>query len=145
MPIGEFFKGPGLNALAAGEIVESIDLPPPPESAASCYIKLGRTRGMDLALVGVGALADGEKEARLAFASVGPTPLRIGPAEEILSGNPFEAARIQKAVQAVLERIQPLSDVRASREYRTAMTAVLMKQALERVKNRLSSRGISRK
>lgn len=145
LPIREFFKGPGQTALDAGEIVESIDLPLPPESSASCYIKLGRTHGMDLAVVGVGVLADRKKETRLAFASVGPTPLRVRPAEKILSGNLFEAAGIQKAVQSVLKTIQPVSDVRASREYRTAMTAVLMKQALERVRSRLSTRGMSGK
>jgi len=143
LPIQDFFKGPGLTALDEGEIVETIDLPPYSEPAASCYVKLGRMRGMDLAVAGVGALVNRKKEVRLAFASVGPTPLRIKSAEKILTKEPFKRSNIEQTLQAVRKAIQPISDVRASGEYRTAMTAVLTKRALEIVKGRLSNRGIS--
>jgi len=142
LPIQDFFKGPGLAALGAGDIVQSIDLPPSAEPAASCYLKLGRTRGMDLALAGVGVLVDGENKTRLAFASVAPTPLRIRAAEEILSKGPFDSANLERALKAVQEAIQPVSDVRASKEYRTAMTEVLMKRAIATVKDRLSKQGV---
>ncbi len=137
LPVQDFFKGPGQTALDDGEIVESIDLPPVSEHAASCYLKQGRTRGMDLALAGVGALVYGKEKARLAFASVAPTPLRIKTVDKILSDAPFESSNIERALGAALEAIQPVSDVRASKEYRTAMTAVLMKKALGIVKTRL--------
>ena len=143
LPIQDFFKGPGLTALDEGEIVETIDLPPCSESAASCYIKLGRTRGMDLAVVGLGVLVNRKRKTRLAFASVGPTPLRIKSAEKILSKDPFENSRVEQAVQSVMKTIQPVSDVRASKEYRAAMTAVLMKRALEIIRGRLSKQEIS--
>jgi carbon-monoxide dehydrogenase medium subunit len=142
LPVQDFFKGPGLTSLNQGEIVESIDLPPSSEKSVSCYLKQGRTRGMDLALAGVGVLVNEGKTTRLAFASVAPTPLRIKSAEKALSKDPFNTSNIHEALQLVMEAIEPVSDVRASRDYRLAMTAVLMKKALDVVKNRLSRQGV---
>jgi carbon-monoxide dehydrogenase medium subunit len=99
---------------------------------------------MDLAVVGVGVLVTGNGETRLAFASVGPTPMRTPQAEEILSGSPFESSGLQQAVRSVMEEIQPVSDIRASREYRAAMTPLLLRRALDTVKNRLANQGISK-
>jgi carbon-monoxide dehydrogenase medium subunit len=142
LPVQDFFKGPGRTALAEGEIVESIDLPPLSDPTASCYLKQGRTRGMDLALAGVGVLVDGGGKTGLAAASVAPTPLRLKAAEEILSKGPFESFNLERALDTVMKTIQPVSDVRASREYRAAMTGVLMKRAVKIVKDKMAKQEV---
>ena len=47
-----FFKGPGKTVLKPGDIATSIHFPIPPSGAVARYIKLGRNRLGDLAIVG---------------------------------------------------------------------------------------------
>ena len=135
IPVSDFILGPAQTALRSDEVVESVDLPPGQKSA-SCYLKLGRTRGVDLAIVGVAVQVSGRLAPGVAFASVAPTPLRVREAEAELAVNPFDEARIEAATRAVIGAIHPISDLRASAEYRTAMACVLLRRALEIVRKR---------
>ena len=83
VPLEEFWKGPGQTVLRPGEWVEAVGLPPPPPHGG-CYLKLGRTLGVDLAVTGVAALVS-DAGVRLAAASVAPTPRRLRPVEAVLS------------------------------------------------------------
>ena len=84
-PLNAFFKGPGKTNLKPGDIATSLFLPLPPQGHAARYIKLGRNRLGDLALVGVTALGYPDASAasgfrfRIALASVAPVPLRACP------------------------------------------------------------------
>ena len=91
MPVESIFRGPGHTTLAAGELMVSIRLPPPARGAAGAYQRFTPRREMDIAVVGTGAWLrlddDGTiAEARLALASVAPTPIRAPTAEQKLIG-----------------------------------------------------------
>ena len=131
LPLEEFFLAPGQTALGEDEIVESVELPPPVPCSGSCYLKLGRTRGPDLALAGAACLVTRDGERRLALTSVAPTPLRIREAESILSTASLSESIIIQAERVVVETIAPVSDIRASKEYREAMILVLIRRALQ--------------
>ncbi len=137
--IEEFLVGPGTTNLRRGEMVESIDLPPFEPSGSSCYLKLGRTRGVDLSLVGVAICLTGRKEVRAAFASVGPTVIRVYEIEEVLSGNAWTEEVLKQAVEAIERRINPISDVRSSSDYRRAMAGALFRRALLTASARLEN------
>ena len=131
LPLEKFFLGPGQTALGEDEIVESVELPSPAPCSGSCYLKLGRTRGVDLALAGAACLVTRDGERRLALTSVAPTPLRIREAESILSTASLSESIIRQAERVVAETIAPVSDIRASKEYREAMILVLIRRALQ--------------
>lgn len=135
IPIQEFFRGVKLTALERGEFVRAVRVPNPPEGAKGDYLKWGRTRGEDLAVVGVAGLAvnSGKKLVRIALSSVAPTPLLVPEVEGIFEGGGSVEEQMDKAASVVVEKISPISDVRASKEYRLHMAGVLTKQILKRL------------
>ncbi|MEM2908227.1 MAG: xanthine dehydrogenase family protein subunit M [Candidatus Hadarchaeales archaeon] len=133
--IREFFKGVKRTALQEGEFVKAVRVPTPPDGTKSDYLKWGRTRGEDLAVVGVAALVSSSEErlVRVALSSVAPTPLLVPEVEEIFRQSGSLDEKIEKAVSVVRERISPISDVRASREYRLHMAGVLTRRILKQL------------
>ena len=146
VPAGEFFLGPGRTALQKGEFVTAVRFPAPPAGAAGRYLKLGRNRAGDLSIVGVAAwgFPDGSAPCgwrfRIALASVAPTPLRVYAAEEVLAGNAPGGEAFARAAEAAMSAASPISDVRASADYRKAMVRNLTCRALREVWGMLGKR-----
>jgi carbon-monoxide dehydrogenase medium subunit len=130
IPLDEWFVGPRRTVRQPGELVTgvSFDVPEPPHGA--CWVKLGRYRGEDLAQASVAVLALQNYEYRIAFGSVAPRPLRGRRIEELLSGRPLEDERVAEAVEMVPEIIAPITDIRATREYRMEMVKVMLERGL---------------
>jgi carbon-monoxide dehydrogenase medium subunit len=130
----EFFRGPGLTALDK-EILVEIQLSP--YRKKGIYIKHSPRKAMDVAIVGVAVAVTEDKEkekwedVRIALGAVAPIPLRVRRAEEILAGRKLEFELIERAVEIAKETASPISDVRASAEYRREMVSVLVQRALE--------------
>lgn len=130
----DFITGPGQTALTEREWVAAIRIPAPPASSGSCYLKLGRTRGVDIALVGV-ACHMTHTGTRLALASVAAKPIAVDVTGEPRAELPPEAAA------EIEERVRPIDDVRASAGYRRAMTLVLVQRAWRLAFERLHAGG----
>lgn len=133
LPLEKFFTGPRRTALSRALLLEVLVPDPPPRSGFS-FQKLGRTE-TDISLVNVAAGLAFDKSGRctaaqIALGAVGPTPLRARAAEKLLAGNKLTAALVERAAEAAREATSPISDVRASAEYRREMVAVLMRRAL---------------
>ena len=102
-------------------------------------MKARRTRGEDLAVVGVGGLRvpnnGSGKEIRLAYASVAPTPVRVLEVEKIFEKDKPVDELIDEAIPVVMKAVSPISDVRAGSEYRAhlveVLTRILVKQLWE--------------
>jgi carbon-monoxide dehydrogenase medium subunit len=137
MPIGEFITGPGQTGLSRGEFVLGIELPKNTKSTASVYLKLSRRRRVDLAIVSVGAFVSSEQEVRLAFGAVAPVPFRAKEAEEILSGRATDTGAIEDSIQAIKPLVNPITDVRASTQYRAEMSHVMARRALALAASRM--------
>lgn len=134
VPLEEFFTGPGTTVLRPGEILAEVLVPPPPPRSGSDYQRRTRTK-IDIAVVGAAASVALEggaacREARIALASVAPTPLRAQNAEGILRGRDLTAERMAEAARAAAAEARPIDDVRASAAYRRAMVEVLTRRAL---------------
>ena len=141
IPIEEWFLGPRKTALKEGEIVEYIEVPLPDKKHGGCYIKLGRYNGEDLAQVGVGVLALSGNEYRVAFCAVGPKPNRARKIEELLKGKEITDSVIEDAKKLVEEEISPITDIRATKEYRMHMAKVMLDRALKAAVERLNGKG----
>ena len=97
--------GPGKTVLSADEVLISLALAPVPPRSATTYLRFTPRREMDIAIAGVAVRIDLAEDrtialARIALASVGPTPLRALPAERLLQGNRPEPALAQEAALA---------------------------------------------
>jgi carbon-monoxide dehydrogenase medium subunit len=130
LPLEEFFTGPGKTALALDELMTEIVVPAPAPRTGKFYIKHGRRKAMELATVGVAVTATEDSDVRIVLGAVAPTPIRARKAEALLRGKKIDGALIERAAQAALEESRPISNVRASAEYRREMVRVLTRRAL---------------
>jgi carbon-monoxide dehydrogenase medium subunit len=138
VPVGVFFVGPGQTVLGPGELMTGIRFPLAPANATGRYLKLGRCRSGDLALVGVAILGfpDGTpsgSRVRIGLGSVAPTPLRAGDAEEILATMPPGEDTFSLAAERAMEFASPVSDVRGGASYQKAMVRRLTVRGLRDV------------
>ena len=130
----KFFTGPGQTVLQKGEFMVEIQVPPMPPNAKGVYLKHSLRGTVNPAIVGVAAIVatDSErcKEIKLVLGAVAPTPIRAKKAEEILRGEEINDALIEKAAQAASDESSPITDVRASADYRKEMVKVFTRYAL---------------
>jgi len=141
VPMGEWFLGPRPTALRLGELVLGLEIPLPPAGHGGCYVKLGRYRGEDLAQASVLALALPGREYRLAFGAVAPVPVRGARTEAFLKGRELDEATVAEASRLAVAEIAPITDIRASREYRAHMVGVMTGRALCAAADRLAGSG----
>ena len=141
IPITEWFTGPKRTALGAGELVTGITVPFPSDAHGGCYARSGRYAGEDLAQVGAAALALDGNRYHVAFCAVGPVATRARDIEAVLDGRPLEVDIIEEAVALVPDAIAPITDIRASKEYRAHMAGVLLTRALRTAVRRLAGDG----
>lgn len=136
VPIGDFFKGVKKTCLEKGDIVTEIFVPELKKGEGSAYFKHSVRKAMDLAIVGVAVWIkmDGDRvdDCRIAMGGVGITPLRAYSAEKILKGSELTDDLLEKAAEAASEECSPISDVRASAEYRKDMIRVYTKRAVKK-------------
>jgi CO/xanthine dehydrogenase FAD-binding subunit len=146
VPINQFFLGPRETVLEPDEILKDMFLPHGAGRRGATYLKLGRREAMEIAIVGIGVAVhlNGSdhliSECRIAMGSVAPTPVRARPAEELMNNKEITSELIDEVAAVAAEAARPISDVRASAEYRLDMIRVLCRRAfqaaLERARNR---------
>lgn len=132
--LADFFTGPGQTGLAPNEILRAITVPPPSSRTGQAYLKHGRRRAMELATVGVAVnlTLDGDvcRSIRIVLGAVAPTPLRAVETEALLTGAAPDDSLIEQAAQMAMTEARPISDVRASADYRREMVGVLTRRAI---------------
>jgi CO/xanthine dehydrogenase FAD-binding subunit len=133
--VQDFFTGPNKTVLTDEEILQEIHVPNLPPNSRGRYLKLTPRRSMDLAVVGVAAVVVAEdricNDIRTALGAVAPTPIRARRAENIIKGQKLSDEVIERAARIAAEECHPISDHRASAEYRCNMVEVLTKQAIQ--------------
>jgi len=141
IPMTEWFLGLRKTALLPGEIVTEIAIPEPRGGHGGCYVKLGRYRGEDLAQASVAVLALPEHRYRVAFGAVAPTPVRARRIEALMSGRGLDDALIAEACALIPQETSPITDIRASREYRAHMLGVMFERGARAAVARLEGGG----
>jgi CO/xanthine dehydrogenase FAD-binding subunit len=136
LPLLDFVAGPGQTVLQKGEILRELVLPAPSANTASAYLRFIPRNEMDIAVAGVGSLIEVDpsskrvKKARIALASVAPTPVQAYAAEKSLEGSAIDPAAIDRAAELAVEAAVPITDVRGSAEYRKELVKVLTTRTL---------------
>jgi CO/xanthine dehydrogenase FAD-binding subunit len=133
VPLTELFSGPGRTSIASNELIVAIELPAL-AGAGSCYVRLEFRRQMEIAVVGATAVVRLEggvvRDARIAITALAPTVRRVPSAESALVGTDGGPAAATEAGRLAAEAATPISDVRASLDYRRAMAAVVVRRAV---------------
>ena len=136
LPLAEYLAAARTGRYAKALLVEVV-IPDPPRGKGCqwSFQKLGRT-AVDISLVNVsaGLQLDSRgrvKWARIALGSVAPAPMRATGAEQRMAGRILDQALLAEIGAAVAREVHPISDARASAEYRREICSVLTRRALE--------------
>jgi carbon-monoxide dehydrogenase medium subunit len=132
--IENFFTGPSTNILKKGEILKGFRLEPQDDLLAD-YEKLGIRKAMEIAIVNVGismVLTTDKmcRKVRIALGAVAPTPIRAKKAEEIVLNKKVTLELIDKTAKVARSEADPISDIRASAEYRNEMIEIMIKNMM---------------
>jgi len=132
LPLEEFFIDYGKQDLRAGEFVEAVDLPLAQAGMYHATYKVSKRRDEDITAVAAGFAVRVESgmiaETRIAFGGMAATLKRAAKAEAALLGQPFVEASYEAAAEAVAEDFAPLSDWRATAEYRSLVAGNLFRR-----------------
>jgi CO/xanthine dehydrogenase FAD-binding subunit len=134
VPVEDFCTFVRETVLQRGELLVSLHFPPPVANSGAHYLRFIPRNEMDIAVAGAGVsvvLDNGNiKEARVALASVAPTPLFVAAAGEAIAGKPANEDTIRIASGIARDAAKPITDMRGTIEYRTHLCEVLTRRAL---------------
>jgi carbon-monoxide dehydrogenase medium subunit len=141
LALREFFTGFEETALARGELVTLVTIPPPPPGAAGAYVKISALAADDWPCVGAAALVAldaGERitTLRVAVTAVHPVPLLLAEAASLASGRAVTGELIREVAALAAARVSPIPDIRGSEWYKRELTAVAVRDALGRAVER---------
>jgi carbon-monoxide dehydrogenase medium subunit len=143
VPLAELFVGPRQTILAATELLAEIVVPSRNLGKPAAFQKFGLRRGQALALVNVAAAlrieGDVCREPAIALGAVAPTIVRAAAAEAFLAGRTLSEATLIEAGLIAAGEAKPISDFRASAEYRRDLVAVLTRRALQQAHARANA------
>ena len=132
--IEKFITGPGKTTKKEGEVLAAIIIKPFADNTGVSYIKYGVRKAMEIAMVSIttSLTFDGNKcqAASIVLGAVGPTFIRSIDAEESLRSREVTPSVAEKAAELAATCCIPITDVRASAEYRRELVRILTKRGI---------------
>ena len=133
----EFFLGPGKTVLQDDEMIVGIEFEQSDINKNGYFVKLGKRKAMAIAIVSLALNLEIKRnkiiQIRIALGSVAPIPIRLTVVEEFLKNKEINNKLVEEAVSKVGEEVNPISDIRASEEYRRYISGILFKRAFEKL------------
>ena len=136
VPLRYFFLGPGQNILKRGELVTSIAIDLPSKHGGA-FLKYTPRSPHDLATVNAAAVITRDRSrtgvyrATIALGAVAPTPIIARKASKSLQGKEFSTDTCREASELAVKESSPITDARASLEYRKKITAWITRRVVE--------------
>jgi xanthine dehydrogenase FAD-binding subunit len=144
--VADFFFGPRRTALNKDEMISDIVLKPQQPNEISIFQKLGPRRAQAISIVNVAVKLTMGSESReclggkIAFGSVGPTIVRAKKCEGALTCERLTDDIISSIGKIAWKEVAPISDIRASAEYRRDMAGAILERGLYRLMKRWENR-----
>jgi xanthine dehydrogenase small subunit len=124
VPLAEYFTGYRQSVRRPGELIRAVRLPLP-LSPVTAFHKIAKRRFDDISSVAVAFALDVEggtvRKARIGLGGVAATPVRALATEAALEGRPWTSETAEAAAEVLRGEGTPMSDHRASADYRSAM------------------------
>lgn len=132
IPIDDFLRD---RDRYASSLVQSVSVPRPRDAGAFRFTKVSRIKpkGVAVMLIAANLPQSGGRVqgGRIAFGSMGPTPLRATAAERALEGQSLDRSSIERACGVAVEGLNPPTDALATSWYRAQVAGVHLKRLLE--------------
>ncbi|RKX81905.1 MAG: hypothetical protein DRP57_11070 [Spirochaetes bacterium] len=136
----DFFTGPKKTVLKENEVLKAVHIDKNNCTGVSFFKKIGKRNAQIISQVNVSVYMELNKDKKIvkiraAAGSVAPVPLRLKGLEEALKGAEVKDFGLEDIYGFVNSDIKPISDVRASSDYRRRVTASLIYDILEEAAN----------
>ena len=132
MPLEKLYLAYQKKDMQADEIVEAVRVPLPHKNQLFRTYKLAKRFDQDISAVCAAfsaTLSDGKiSKVRIAYGGMAATSKRAHQAEAALEGQPWNETSLHAAIQALEQDYAPLSDMRASSEYRMKIAQNLLRR-----------------
>jgi xanthine dehydrogenase small subunit len=132
IPLEDFYPGYQRNALEPGEFVAAVGVPARDPAVSLASYKWSKRIDQDISAVcaAFALRVDGGfvASARIAFGGMAAIPARARRTEAVLVGHPWNAATVERAVAALAQDYEPISDLRASADYRLRAAGNLLRR-----------------
>lgn len=133
--IKDFIKGVGKTDIRKGEFIEYIVIDKNYCDYQSYFEKVGLRTAMVIAICSMGVIFKRDRDKitdiKIAFGAVAPKVIEIEEAEEFLKGKKIDKYNLSRAGEIIEKTVTPISDVRASGEYRKTVCKNLIMRLLE--------------
>ncbi|QXE17679.1 xanthine dehydrogenase family protein subunit M [Clostridium sp. 001] len=129
IPLKDFFTGVKRNALKTNEMVTKVIYPP--IKGEGKFIKKSRIKGHDLSQISVAGYLKENGDLKISLGAVAPTPILVEDFGNYKNKNLI--ADKNKIADKVMSKINPIDDVRATKEYRLAMARYLTCEILKQL------------
>jgi xanthine dehydrogenase small subunit len=130
--IAAFFTGYRRNALAADELIAAVVIPKLARDTIFFVDKISKRYDQDISAVCAAyrlRIAEGRmRDVRLAFGGMAATPQRARYAERTLEGHTVDDSAFVDAMAMLDQEFKPISDLRASAEYRSTVARNLLRR-----------------
>ncbi len=135
IPVADFFTGPRSTVREHNEVLLSINVPKSGARSGAAYVRFALREGNAIAVAAAAAFVQlndsGQIDnAAVAIGAVAPTPLLVRDAAKLLAGESPSEDLWAEAAEATMKAAEPISDIRASAEFRRELTGVLTARAL---------------
>jgi len=133
----DFFVGPGETILQDEEMIVGIEFKQSDINKNGYFIKMGQRKAMAISIATIAVNLEVRKnkinQIRIAAGSVAPTPVRLTGTESFLKDKEINDKLVEEAMDRVRKEVRPISDIRASAEYRRYISGILFKRALKKL------------
>ena len=132
LALEDLYTGYRQNAMAPDELLVHILVPRPADTEKLAVYKVSKRFDDDISAVCLALNLDivggTVQRARIGAGGVAATPARARQAEAALQGQPWTEATVQRAALALQAEFSPISDMRASGAYRSAVLGNLLQR-----------------
>jgi carbon-monoxide dehydrogenase small subunit/xanthine dehydrogenase small subunit len=137
LPITRLFAGPRRSVLESDELILGVRIPKR-DGVRGAFLRLGQRQAQAISKVSVAVAMTTDHGrpswVRVALGAVAPTVIRAPETERALMELvPGGEEALRAACAAVRREVQPIDDLRSTREYRREMAAVLLERAVRQV------------
>lgn len=141
IPLESFFLGPRRSVARPDEVLTALHLPLPPPGFGAAYARFSLREANACAVAAVAASLELARDrsiraARVVLCAVGPVPKLVEDAGESLVGRFLDDDTLAAAATAAMAAAQPISDIRASADYRRELVGILTRRALVAARRR---------
>lgn len=138
MPLEDFITGPGATQLAQDELLVEIIIDKMEPGEKFVYRKIGRRKALAISVASMAMRLKLDQSNRcqqiaIAFGAVSPVVRRATNLENYLIGKVLTGETLQEAVEMARHSCDPISDIRASKEYRKNMCGSLLLEFLSQI------------